>query len=365
MRANSELFKSPPAVANFPFLDFFIKNNHRVVDEFSFVEGETDINSVDSFEHTALWHAVRRNNIGRVRWLLSKGANFGRDYHDRYVYEATLNGELGMVKTLVAAGCSVNEGSFDKPPAIFVARYDILEYLLSLPNIDINSKRYQEGDDDDTNAKTALQTFIVSPQNKSREIILLIEKGIKLDTLDWTSKTPLLYFCAFTEATLSEQDYDRCIEAFIKHGADFEAVDQNEDNVFLSASSNPVLLKVLLKYAKKLIPSKVPAMLNHQHVTRWSSVGEPLLSQLAHELLNHRMRAQIHATASTEDEYIETIKLLIKNGANPSLRGVARDSAIEPPRRTLHPTNNQHPNQTINVRRSNDFQTKQVIVYML
>ena len=149
MRPNSELFVKVPDVANFPFIDYFVKNKFsertskwKDIDEF-YAEEEL-INSVDSQQKTALWYAVQdmiskvvdvrgrglRVNkhparIERVRFLLAKGANVRVGNDTYYVYYAAKFGILDLVKLMIDAGCDVNGVDNKGRTAIFDAEVEI------------------------------------------------------------------------------------------------------------------------------------------------------------------------------------------------------------------------------------------------
>ncbi len=162
MRPNSELFVKVPDVANFPFIDYFVKNKFsertskwKDIDEF-YAEEEL-IDSVDSQQKTALWYAVQdmiskdvdvrgrglRVNkhparIERVRFLLAKGANVRVGNDTYYVYYAAKFGILDLVKLMIDAGCDVNGVDNKGRTAIFDAEVEILGYLVDVPGINLN-----------------------------------------------------------------------------------------------------------------------------------------------------------------------------------------------------------------------------------
>ena len=159
--ANIETFVFRPPVASFRFVNYFVRNDFRAIDNFFVTYKDASfpeflIDSTDSFGKTALWHAIRKNNLDRVRFLVSKGAH--RNGYC-YVYNAAVNGDLKMVKLLVEEGFDVNYFNDAGMTAIFVPRYEIMEYLLSLPNVDVNHA--------EAHGHTALTCFMMGCDKES------------------------------------------------------------------------------------------------------------------------------------------------------------------------------------------------------
>ena len=233
---------------------------------------------------------------------------------------------------LVEAGCDVNSGNFEKKPAIFIARYDILQYLLSLPATKVNVVHYQTPEEFvSDHGHTALMSFIEKGHDKTKEISLLIQKRADLKFKDANGRTPLLYFCLnYDDPNLTQQDFTKIIQMFIDHGANILARDRFGGNVFSLAGSCVPLLKALIDIIKRNHPNELVDMLNAS-VYREDHYRAPPLIALARRLMSFKQFAtqfpqHIPNGQPQETDYIESMQLLIDNGSNVTLPDTRKET---------------------------------------
>ncbi len=332
MKANVELFVKPPDVYFFPFVDYFCFNRFPSVDQLCETlgvdlvssEGLKSLERLDSAGRDVLWHAIRQTDTKRVKFYLDRGIDIRKQRGADYLYQAVEIGYLPVIKLLVDKGCIP---STSRSP-IFVASYEVLDYLLNSSGLNFDINRLTK-DDETILTKNALrhyniyrgyQLFIekgidLNRTNKlgqtachlfgPKQIAFLVSKGAKLDIVDKYGCTPLMTFC---ECYAQDGDSGSNLQIFFDYKVDPRHITTQGQTIFHLAHESLSYMKALIKYFKADFPNDLVNVLNVR-----DRYGKTVLHYLTD--FTHSNEARI--------------ELLIENGANPLLPNNRHRKAID------------------------------------
>lgn len=184
-------------------------------------------------QDTPLFNAVLRNDVQKVKILLSRGADANKSASGRPLGEAAANANVEIMKLLIAKGADVNATDAagapplyyavhgGNPPPDLKAQKQAIEFLLD-KGADINYM----------NTKLAMNPLIQAAWNGKTDIVrLLIARGAKVNlrsvcTLkDSTTGKPILGLNGYT-ALMRAASRGRLevIKILLQHGADVDLV---------------------------------------------------------------------------------------------------------------------------------------------
>ena len=153
--------------------------------------------------YTRLMWAAMKGHIGRVRWLIERGAkvNMQTENGQSALYYACENGHTGIVKMLIAAGANVNE-----PKSMYIAMFmghtEIVKELIDA-GANVNATDWDN------------HTLLMQASESGDHAImrLLIAAGADVNAKNSYGRTPLSYAadgCAETARILLEAG--ACVE---------------------------------------------------------------------------------------------------------------------------------------------------------
>ena len=331
-------------LAGFPFENYFVKNDHRDIDDFCI--GELGfLNIDDKHNRTALWYAIENENIERTRYLLAKGIDTSsyNSHRRAYVYFAVDKANLSLVELLVEAGCDVNAKDEGGRTALFRATGTILSYLLSIKGIDVNIADFEEktplvaalergpkcGSASDIELLIKTGANIEKQQSLRRTPIydaihsswlyekdyidIMLKAGANVNVVDRDGRTPLMHYIQMMTHTNTNANQDKevvsNINKFLDKGADIQAVDIDQENIIHIAHKNLSLLKNIISIIRSRKPKALPIMINAKE----GNAGH----------------TPLHNLASDGERNQEQIYLLMLYGANPNIKNNDGKTAAE------------------------------------
>lgn len=150
----------------------------------SLISKGADINKTDTAGNTALFYAIKFNNLKTVKYLIKKGANVKKQNYKREtpLHWAIQSGNVEIVKYLIKKGARVYKEDRDgKTP---------LHYALNKGNLDMVKYLVSKGADIDVNQYNALLYYAVKYADV--EIVkYLVAKGADVNAKGEYDYTPL------------------------------------------------------------------------------------------------------------------------------------------------------------------------------
>jgi ankyrin repeat protein len=212
-----------------------------------FIDLGANINSLDMFDRTPLFYAIRKMNGDAMKetvsFLVESGAdvNITNDEEKTPLMEAADCGELELMEILLEHGAAVDSIDEYGNNVLFYARRTEAAEMLISAGVDVNfvNEDYFEEEDyfKDNVGVTPLMNAFEEGNNSVAEVFL--NHGARTDIIDKNGKTALM--------TAIEKSYcdSEMIQKLIDKGADVNAVDNNGDSVLIQA------VKAIHKRCKK------------------------------------------------------------------------------------------------------------------
>ena len=230
----------------------------------------SDVNWIGQYFHTALHYATIAEKPHMVQWLLERGAQVAINGDGRSpLHIAAVRGSLKIVQHLLKSKCEVDlRDNFSFTPfslACLRGHLSIIHCLIEMSregthfDLDdglhkasesghVNTMRYLIDNGANVNALNNLgeSPLSVASRGQHLAVLMLLEKGSKLNTVDKRGYMPLQL------ALLREQvDISRSL---IQHGAKLNIKVQHTESPLqiAYASSNPMLIKYIIQAGCRL-----------------------------------------------------------------------------------------------------------------
>ena len=169
----------------------------------------------------AMYHAVDKNDVTKLRTLLQEGADPNENYNDSPALSFTIlhlccgKGHLEATKLLVEAGANVqSRDAWAMSPLVhsIISQYiDVIEYLLSVCPRIVNLT--------DKFGKSPLHFAIESDNVEIVE--LLIKRGADINMSTMHGITPLMFTCSTSKLSQREE----IVRILLREGALIDLVD--------------------------------------------------------------------------------------------------------------------------------------------
>jgi ankyrin repeat protein len=297
-------FPNPIQAANTRLFKAVQKNKIDLVKKL--VKNESDANTADRHGKPVLWEAVKRNHYEIAKYLISRKANIEARYNNNFtplMVVAQGIKKIKIAKLLLDNGAKINAVDLKGNTSLIIAvkrfHYSFVEYLLTR-GADVNHKN--------NNHKTALM-FAAQKSDGYKIIKGLLRYGADVNAQTPKGETALLY--AIQKLVINSQRTEYTATLLINNGAHV-----NVNDIY----GSPILIKAIHIKNKKVA----------------IEIVSKLLEAGANVNKKSEVRRNLNETAlmvAARMGKIDLVNLLLQNGADPNLKDIKGNNAINKAKR--------------------------------